>query len=194
MEETSARQLNFSQEETDVLVREVQSRSGRIYGHANRPPWADDAKAAWEEEEYCCQPRSPGCAENRCAMQKAQQHHTREEEEEEEQQQQQQQVVREEEKEGEEDEDDHEEEGEEGEEDQGEPEPVTQEGAGHRHEPATRGRRRNRVQREDQPFLETQRAGFQMLERELGSMGARLGSLEAQVKLFRRSSRPACSP
>ncbi|CAJ1057637.1 uncharacterized protein LOC117490598 [Xyrichtys novacula] len=82
-EETSARQLNFSQEETDVLVREVQSRSGRIYGHANRPPRADDAKAAWEE----------------------QQHHTREEEEEEEQQQ----VVREEKKEGEEDEDNDEE-------------------------------------------------------------------------------------
>ncbi|CAJ1079178.1 myb-related transcription factor%2C partner of profilin-like [Xyrichtys novacula] len=160
MEEMSARQPNFSQEETDVLVREVQSRSGRIYVHANRPPRADDAKAAWEE----------------------QQHHRREEEEEE-QQQQQQQVVREEEKEGEEDEDDHEEEGEE---DQGEPEPVpeTQEGAGHRHEPATQGRRRNRVQREDRPFLDTQRAGFQMLERELGSMGARLGSLEAQVKLF----------
>ena len=47
--ETSARQPNFSQEETDALVREVQSRSGRIYGHANRPPRVDDAKAAWEE-------------------------------------------------------------------------------------------------------------------------------------------------
>ncbi|CAJ1066797.1 myb-related transcription factor%2C partner of profilin-like [Xyrichtys novacula] len=150
--ETSARQPNFSQEETDALVREVQSRSGRIYGHANRPPRVDDAKAAWEE-----------------------QHTTREEEEEE----QQQQVVGGEEKEGE-DEDDREEE------DQGEPEPEpvpeTREGAGHGDEPATRGRRRNRVQREDQPFLDTQRAGFLMLERELGSMGTRLGSLEAQVK------------
>ncbi|CAJ1081150.1 myb-related transcription factor%2C partner of profilin-like [Xyrichtys novacula] len=150
--ETSARQPNFSQEETDALVREVQSRSGRIYGHANRPPRVDDAKAAWEE-----------------------QHTTREEEEEEEEQQ--QQVVGGEEKEGE-DEDDREEE------DQGEPEPVpeTREGAGRGDEPATRGRRRNRVQREDQPFLDTQRAGFLMLERELGSMGTRLGSLEAQVK------------
>ncbi|CAJ1069778.1 uncharacterized protein LOC125296826 [Xyrichtys novacula] len=153
--ETSARQPNFSQEETDALVREVQSRSGRIYGHANRPPRVDDAKAAWEE-----------------------QHTTREEEEEEEEEEeQQQQVVGGEEKEGE-DEDDREEE------DQGEPEPVpeTREGAGRGEEPATRGRRRNRVQREDQPFLDTQRAGFLMLERELGSMGTRLGSLEAQVK------------
>ncbi|CAJ1064777.1 myb-related transcription factor%2C partner of profilin-like [Xyrichtys novacula] len=154
--ETSARQPNFSQEETDALVREVQSRSGRIYGHANRPPRVDDAKAAWEEQQT-----------------------TREEEEEEEEEQQ-QQVVGGEEKEGE-DEDDREEE------DQGETEPVpeTREGAGRGDEPATRGRRRNRVQREDQPFLDTQRAGFLMLERELGSMGTRLGSLEAQVKALR---------
>ncbi|CAJ1069736.1 myb-related transcription factor%2C partner of profilin-like [Xyrichtys novacula] len=161
--ETSARQPNFSQEETDALVREVQSRSGRIYGHANRPPRVDDAKAAWEEQ------------------------HTTREEEEEEEEEQQQQVVRGEEKEGE-DEDDREEE------DQGEPEPVpeTREGAGRGDEPATRGRRRNRVQREDQPFLDTQRAGFLMLERELGSMGTRLGSLEAQVKALQ--DRPPGQP
>lgn len=45
----SARQPNFSQLEIDVLDREVQACNGRIYGHANRSPRADDAKAAWEE-------------------------------------------------------------------------------------------------------------------------------------------------
>ncbi|XP_029921699.1 myb-related transcription factor, partner of profilin-like [Myripristis murdjan] len=49
MEEESGRCPNFSQEETDVLVREVQARSTRIYGTASRAPRADDAKAAWEE-------------------------------------------------------------------------------------------------------------------------------------------------
>ncbi|CAJ1087324.1 myb-related transcription factor%2C partner of profilin-like [Xyrichtys novacula] len=188
--ETSARQPNFSQEETDALVREVQSRSGRIYGHANRPPRVDDAKAAWEEVSAAVNQVCPDvlrtaaqCKKRfndvrRRAKLKLSQHPAhhkggggggggrtaaaggRGEE-----------------KEGE-DEDDCEEE------DQGEPEPVpeTREGAGRGDEPATRGRRRNRVQREDQPFLDTQRAGFLMLERELGSMGTRLGSLEAQVK------------
>ena len=46
---SSSRRPNFSQEETDVLVREVQARSTRIYGIANRPPRADDAKTAWDE-------------------------------------------------------------------------------------------------------------------------------------------------
>ncbi|CAJ1051921.1 hypothetical protein H4Q32_026559 [Xyrichtys novacula] len=43
------KQRGMREEEIDVLVREVQSRNDRIYGHANRPPWADDAKASWEE-------------------------------------------------------------------------------------------------------------------------------------------------
>uniref|UniRef100_A0A667YB98 Myb-like domain-containing protein n=1 Tax=Myripristis murdjan TaxID=586833 RepID=A0A667YB98_9TELE len=49
MEEESSRRPNFSQEETDVLVREVQARSTRIYGTASRALRADDAKAAWEK-------------------------------------------------------------------------------------------------------------------------------------------------
>ena len=46
---SSVRRPNFSQEETEILVREVQARSVRIYGTASRPPRADDAKVAWEE-------------------------------------------------------------------------------------------------------------------------------------------------
>ncbi|KAJ8354879.1 hypothetical protein SKAU_G00224460 [Synaphobranchus kaupii] len=40
---------SFSQDETEVLVREVQSRRHRIYGTSNRPPRIDDVKSAWEE-------------------------------------------------------------------------------------------------------------------------------------------------
>ncbi|CAJ1081169.1 myb-related transcription factor%2C partner of profilin-like [Xyrichtys novacula] len=168
MEETSARQPNFSQEETDVLVREVQSRSGRIYGHANRPPRADDAKAAWEEVTAAAPHKrggggggggggrttaaaavgGQGGGEGGRGRRRRPRGGGR-----------------------------------------GGPGGA---GAGARDAGGGRtqtragntGRRRNRVQREDRPFLETQRAGFQMLERELGSMGARLGSLEAQVKLL----------
>ena len=57
-ESSSVRRPNFSQEETDVLVREVQARSVRIYGTVSRPPRADDAKVAWEEVttivNQCC--------------------------------------------------------------------------------------------------------------------------------------------
>ena len=37
------------QEDTDVLVREVQAHSGWIYGNTDRPPQTDEAEVGWEE-------------------------------------------------------------------------------------------------------------------------------------------------
>ncbi|KAJ8390677.1 hypothetical protein AAFF_G00100570 [Aldrovandia affinis] len=51
MDESFARlrQERFSKGESDLLVREVQSRQERIYGTPKKPPRASDVKAAWEE-------------------------------------------------------------------------------------------------------------------------------------------------
>ncbi|XP_053508352.1 myb-related transcription factor, partner of profilin-like [Ictalurus furcatus] len=43
------RQKKFTQEETDILVREVQNRHDKIYGTRNRPPRSEDVKKAWDE-------------------------------------------------------------------------------------------------------------------------------------------------
>lgn len=43
------RQKKFTQEETDILVREVQNRYDKIYGTRNRPPRSEDVKKAWDE-------------------------------------------------------------------------------------------------------------------------------------------------
>ncbi|CAJ1053925.1 myb-related transcription factor%2C partner of profilin-like [Xyrichtys novacula] len=45
----STRKRNFSDKETELLLREVQARFNRIYGYADRPPRPDEARAAWEE-------------------------------------------------------------------------------------------------------------------------------------------------
>ena len=47
--DSDARQPNILQEETDVLVREVQAHSNWIYGNADRPPRTDEAEVVWEE-------------------------------------------------------------------------------------------------------------------------------------------------
>ncbi len=39
-------QPNFTQEETDKLVREVQALNGQIYGTTSMSPWADEVKLA----------------------------------------------------------------------------------------------------------------------------------------------------
>ncbi|XP_061543023.1 myb-related transcription factor, partner of profilin-like isoform X2 [Phycodurus eques] len=46
---TERRQPNFSQEETDLLIREVEVRKERLYGTASRAPRPDDVKLAWKE-------------------------------------------------------------------------------------------------------------------------------------------------
>ncbi|XP_061641616.1 myb-related transcription factor, partner of profilin-like [Phyllopteryx taeniolatus] len=46
---TERRQPNFSQEETDLLIREVEARKERLYGTASRAPRPDDVKLAWKE-------------------------------------------------------------------------------------------------------------------------------------------------
>ena len=48
-----------------MLVREVQARSTRIYGDANRPPRADDAKTVWEEVTNIVNQVCPDCKEFR---------------------------------------------------------------------------------------------------------------------------------
>ncbi|XP_061688598.1 myb-related transcription factor, partner of profilin [Syngnathoides biaculeatus] len=46
---TERRQPNFSQEETDLLIREVEARKERLYGTASRAPRPDEVKLAWKE-------------------------------------------------------------------------------------------------------------------------------------------------
>ncbi|MCJ8744134.1 hypothetical protein PDJAM_G00115120 [Pangasius djambal] len=43
------RQKKFTQEETDILVREVQKRHDNIYSTRNAPPRSEDVKKVWDE-------------------------------------------------------------------------------------------------------------------------------------------------
>ncbi len=53
-------QPNLTQEETDILVWEVQARNYLIYGTTSKPPRADEAKLAWEEVTNIVYGSSPG--------------------------------------------------------------------------------------------------------------------------------------
>nr|XP_057926657.1 uncharacterized protein LOC131128100 isoform X2 [Doryrhamphus excisus] len=218
----NSRRPNFSHEETDVLVREVQARSTRIYGTATRPPRADDAKSAWQEvanivNEVCpdilrtaaqCKKRfndvrrrakkkltgqsshmvATGCGpSSRLTISSAEDIAsttlpmisvegfggveggiTDETEQQEKGEEEEEEVL-----------------GDPVTEEVGDPGTEEVEGAGRQrltgHRDVRCGQRQPPVQIQDQPFLDIQQGGFEMLEKQLGTLNARLQGVETRL-------------